>query len=246
MAQKTHPIGLRLGVSHTWDSSWYPNRDEGNHYSELLHKDLELRRLIQHFVEESHGLLLGSVHIQNAWVNQKDVPNAKDSSHETLQDANQTFVVHLRVHSLGKENIPWNALNDIMHQFLPKHQFLLFVEDFEKNERSSLLWSSLQDEFKMIQQKNVQIQPLLSAFHASVISGRSQFINRALVNQLQRTPMHTSVLDLADKLVASLHERKRSRLRIQMKGRLNGADRSRTEKIQTTDSVAVFEGKDRL
>ena len=63
MAQKTHPIGLRLGVSHTWDSSWYPNRDEGNHYSELLHKDLELRRLIQHFVEESHGLLLGSVHI---------------------------------------------------------------------------------------------------------------------------------------------------------------------------------------
>ena len=210
MAQKTHPIGLRLGVSHTWDSSWYPNRDEGNHYSELLHKDLELRRLIQHFVEESHGLLLGSVHIQNAWVNQKDVPNAKDSSHETLHDANQTFVVHLRVHSLGKENIPWNALNDIMHQFLPKHQFLLFVEDFEKNERSSLLWSSLQDEFKMIQQKNVQIQPLLSAFHASVISGRSQFINRALVNQLQRTPMHTSVLDLADKLVASLHERKLS------------------------------------
>ena len=76
MAQKTHPIGLRLGVSHQ-DSSWYPNRDEGNHYSELLHKDLELRRLIQHFVEESHGLLLGSVHIQNAWVNQKDVPNAK-------------------------------------------------------------------------------------------------------------------------------------------------------------------------
>ena len=120
-----------------------------------------------------------------------------------------------------------------MHQFLPKHQFLLFVEDFEKNERSSLLWSSLQDEFKMIQQKNVQIQPLLSAFHASVISGRSQFINRALVNQLQRTPMHTSVLDLADKLVASLHEKKAFRgLRIQMKGRLNGADRSRTEKIQ--------------
>ena len=75
MAQKTHPIGLRLGVSHTWDSSWYPNRDEGNHYSELLHKDLELRRLIQHFVEENHGLLLGSVHIQNAWVNQKDVSN---------------------------------------------------------------------------------------------------------------------------------------------------------------------------
>ena len=234
MAQKTHPIGLRLGVSHTWDSSWHPNRNEGNHYSELLHKDLELRRLIQHFVEESHGVLLGSVHIQNAWVNQKDVSPVEDpSSNETPQHANQTFVVHLRVHSLGKENIPWNTLNETMHQFLPEHQFLLFVEDFEKNERSSLLWSSLQDEFKMIQQKGVQIQPLLSAFHASVISGRSQFINRALVNQLQRTPMHTSVLDLADKLVASLHEKKAFRgLRIQMKGRLNGADRSRTEKIQ--------------
>ena len=237
MAQKTHPIGLRLGVSHTWDSSWYPNRDEGNHYSELLHKDLELRRLIQHFVEEKHQGLLGSVHIQNTWVGHKGTP--VETSSGTLNDTkmnvnpNQTFVVHLRVHSLGKDAIPWNTLNDWMHQFLPEHQFLLFVEDFNATERSSVLWSSLQDEFKMIQQRGIQIQPLLSAFHASVVSGRSQFINRALVTQLQRTPMHTSVLDLADKIVASLHEKKVFRgMRIQMKGRLNGADRSRTEMIQ--------------
>ena len=42
--------------------------------------------------------------------------------------------------------------------------------------------------------------------------------------------MHT-VLDLADKLVASLHEKKARGLRVQMKGRAQ-ADRSRTEKIQ--------------
>ena len=27
MGQKTHPIGFRLGISKTWRSTWYANRD---------------------------------------------------------------------------------------------------------------------------------------------------------------------------------------------------------------------------
>ena len=43
MGQKVNPIGLRLGINRTWDSRWYA---EGRSYGDLLHEDLELRRML--------------------------------------------------------------------------------------------------------------------------------------------------------------------------------------------------------
>lgn len=43
MGQKTHPIGLRLGIVKTWNSRWY----EDAKYRQWLHEDLELRRYIK-------------------------------------------------------------------------------------------------------------------------------------------------------------------------------------------------------
>ncbi|MDP6460928.1 MAG: 30S ribosomal protein S3, partial [Gemmatimonadota bacterium] len=40
MGQKTHPIGLRLGIVKTWDSQWYAGKD----YPDLLEEDLVIRR----------------------------------------------------------------------------------------------------------------------------------------------------------------------------------------------------------
>ncbi len=42
MGQKTHPIGLRLGIIKTWDSSWY---DEKN-FADKLEEDLKLRKYL--------------------------------------------------------------------------------------------------------------------------------------------------------------------------------------------------------
>jgi len=43
MGQKVNPIGLRLGVTRTWDSRWYA--DAG--YSDLLHEDLRIRKFLR-------------------------------------------------------------------------------------------------------------------------------------------------------------------------------------------------------
>lgn len=43
MGQKTHPIGLRLGIVKDWDSKWYAER--GN-FADLLEEDLTLRRYL--------------------------------------------------------------------------------------------------------------------------------------------------------------------------------------------------------
>jgi len=43
MGQKVHPVGLRLGITRTWDSRWFENKQ----YQEWLHEDLRMRREIE-------------------------------------------------------------------------------------------------------------------------------------------------------------------------------------------------------
>ena len=43
MGQKTNPVGLRLGINRTWDSTWF---DEKN-YAEKLHEDIVIRNFIK-------------------------------------------------------------------------------------------------------------------------------------------------------------------------------------------------------
>ncbi|MFB3897198.1 MAG: 30S ribosomal protein S3 [bacterium] len=43
MGQKTHPIGLRLGITETWRSRWYSKKD----YATFLHEDLAIKKFIK-------------------------------------------------------------------------------------------------------------------------------------------------------------------------------------------------------
>lgn len=43
MGQKTHPIGFRIGVSKTWKSKWFEERN----YAKWLHEDLKIRTLVK-------------------------------------------------------------------------------------------------------------------------------------------------------------------------------------------------------
>jgi len=43
LGQKVNPIGLRLGITRTWESKWYA---EGE-YSKLLHEDFKLRNFLK-------------------------------------------------------------------------------------------------------------------------------------------------------------------------------------------------------
>ncbi|MCX5869019.1 MAG: 30S ribosomal protein S3 [Proteobacteria bacterium] len=43
MGQKTHPGGFRLGITRTWDSRWYSDKD----FARLLHEDLKIRGYVK-------------------------------------------------------------------------------------------------------------------------------------------------------------------------------------------------------
>ena len=44
MGQKICPIGLRIGITKTWDSKWYADKER---YTKLLHEDIRIRNLIK-------------------------------------------------------------------------------------------------------------------------------------------------------------------------------------------------------
>jgi len=43
MGQKIHPVGMRLGITRTWDSRWFENKQ----YANWLHEDRQMRDLIE-------------------------------------------------------------------------------------------------------------------------------------------------------------------------------------------------------
>lgn len=43
MGQKTHPVGLRLGIVKTWNSSWFDERN----FADKLSEDLKLRKYVR-------------------------------------------------------------------------------------------------------------------------------------------------------------------------------------------------------
>jgi len=43
LGQKTHPVGLRLGIIKTWSSKWFASKAT---YKTFLHEDLKIRRFI--------------------------------------------------------------------------------------------------------------------------------------------------------------------------------------------------------
>jgi small subunit ribosomal protein S3 len=42
MGRKVHPVGFRLGISSTWESNWFSEKQ----YTELLHEDIAIRNLV--------------------------------------------------------------------------------------------------------------------------------------------------------------------------------------------------------
>jgi small subunit ribosomal protein S3 len=59
MGQKSHPIGLRLGVIRSWSSRWY----EEKNYAKWLHEDIRLRRFIK---EKLYHAGISKVEIERA------------------------------------------------------------------------------------------------------------------------------------------------------------------------------------
>ena len=69
MGQKTHPIGLRLGIVKTWDSRWFAKRN----YPELLKEDLRMRRALELIAEGAKPIPMEQAHArEEIWTPEKE------------------------------------------------------------------------------------------------------------------------------------------------------------------------------
>jgi len=50
MGQKVNPVGLRIGINRTWNSTWYASKQQ---YPKILHQDLLLRKTILDKLKEA-------------------------------------------------------------------------------------------------------------------------------------------------------------------------------------------------
>ncbi len=79
MGRKVHPIGFRLGYIKDWSSKWYADAD----YTNQLHEDLALRRLIQS-------------ELQNAGISQIDIERSANKIEVTVFTAKPGIVIGKR------------------------------------------------------------------------------------------------------------------------------------------------------
>ena len=71
MGQKTNPIGIRIGINKTWDSTWF---DEKN-YASKLHEDI----LIREFLNKNYINPTGKEASIPHPLDEKNVPELPDS-----------------------------------------------------------------------------------------------------------------------------------------------------------------------
>ena len=60
MGQKVNPTGIRLGITHTWDSKWFPSKGE---YAKFLKLDVTIREYLR---EKFQGLGVSTIELENA------------------------------------------------------------------------------------------------------------------------------------------------------------------------------------
>jgi ribosomal protein S3 len=234
MSRKVHPLSLRLGHSKTWASSWYATQKQANKtYAESLHRDLEIRRLLNHYFIERTEVHVGEIKIHNSSQLQSHKTQGSRRSHVPIHEKlNQVYHIEVALHSCGKR-VDYKTVSSLLHKAFPGCTFLLYVEDYAIEQNRSPLLKSMESSFGRRAPRGVQMDAFLCLFAATLESGKAKFLTGCLCRQLEKTPAHLSVLDLLDKMLEASYEMGEFQgCRVQFKGRLNGSERSRTEQIQ--------------
>lgn len=109
MGQKTHPIGFRLGITRTWDSKWF----EEKNYADWLHEDLALRG----HVKKKH---------YSAGISRVEIERAADKVKVNIYTARPGIVI-------GKKGAGIEQLKKEL-QKLTKYEVLINIQEIRKAE----------------------------------------------------------------------------------------------------------------
>ncbi len=114
MGQKVHPIGLRLGVIRTWDSTWFAKKE----YANLVYEDAEIRR----FLKEK---------LYHAGISRIEIARAADRAKIRIHTARPGIVI-------GKKGAEIEALKQQLEQIV-KREVVIDIQEVRKPEMDATL-----------------------------------------------------------------------------------------------------------
>lgn len=104
MGQKVHPIGFRLGVTKTWSSKWFADKE----FSELLQEDMKIRKFIK-------------AKLYHAGISKIEIERAAGKVKINIHTARPGIVI-------GRKGIEIEALKNELQKLSPKNIFINIQE----------------------------------------------------------------------------------------------------------------------
>lgn len=114
MGQKVHPIGLRLGIIRSWDSTWFAKKE----YANLVYEDAEIRR----FLKEK---------LYHAGISRIEIARAADRARIRIHTARPGIVI-------GKKGAEIEALKLQLEQIV-KREVMIDIQEVRKPEMDATL-----------------------------------------------------------------------------------------------------------
>jgi small subunit ribosomal protein S3 len=114
LGQKVHPIGLRLGIIRSWDSTWFAKKE----YANLVYEDAEIRR----FLKEK---------LYHAGISRIEIARAADRAKIRIHTARPGIVI-------GKKGAEIEALKRELEQIV-KREVMIDIQEVRKPEMDAVL-----------------------------------------------------------------------------------------------------------
>jgi len=114
LGQKVHPIGLRLGIIRSWDSTWFAKKE----YANLVYEDAEIRR----FLKEK---------LYHAGISRIEIARAADRARIRIHTARPGIVI-------GKKGAEIEALKLQLEQIV-KREVMIDIQEVRKPEMDATL-----------------------------------------------------------------------------------------------------------
>jgi small subunit ribosomal protein S3 len=114
LGQKVHPIGLRLGIIRSWDSTWFAKKE----YANLVYEDAEIRR----FLKEK---------LYHAGISRIEIARAADRARIRIHTARPGIVI-------GKKGSEIEALKQQLEQIV-RREVMIDIQEVRKPEMDATL-----------------------------------------------------------------------------------------------------------
>ncbi|MCL5960172.1 MAG: 30S ribosomal protein S3 [Chloroflexi bacterium] len=181
MGRKVHPIGFRLGIIKGWESKWFAVKN----YTEQLHEDIRLRRLIQR-------------RLSNAGVARIEIERSANTIDVTIHTAKPGIVI-------GKGGASVDALKQALEKETGKKVRLNIQEIRQPELAAQLVAESISEQLnKRVSYKRAMKQAVTRSMRLGAkgikirVSGRlaGAEMARTAMEMEGRVPLHTIRADI--------------------------------------------------